>query len=115
MLAADYLQLLRERREIIAKAAPVFAGFDAILLPTTQRVAPSIASLEATDEAYFQANGAMLRNPSVFNFLDGCALSIPCHREGDAPVGLMVAGLAGWDASVLRASTAIEAALSSLR
>ena len=115
MLAADYLQLLRERREIIAEAGPVFDGFDAVLLPATQRIAPPIASLEATDEAYFQANGAMLRNPSVFNFLDGCALSIPCHQEGDAPVGLMVAGLGGSDATVLRAGAAIEAALSPLR
>lgn len=111
VLAADYLDLMRARRQIIHEAERVFNGFDAILLPTTPRIAPAIASLEASDAVYFDANGAMLRNTSIFNFLDGCGLSVPCHREGEAPVGLMIAGLGGWDARVLRVGAAIEAAL----
>ncbi len=115
VLAADYLDLLQARREIIAAAAVAFAGFDAILLPTTPRIAPPIADLEATDDAYFDANGAMLRNASIFNFLDGCGLSVPCHREGEAPVGLMIAGIHGTDRRVLQVGTAIETALIPLR
>ncbi len=111
VLAADYLDLMRARREIIREAESVFHGFDAILLPTTPRVAPPIASLEESDSVYFDVNSAMLRNTSIFNFLDGCGLSVPCHREGDAPVGLMIAGLGGWDARILRVGAAIEAAL----
>ncbi len=86
-------------------------AFDVLVLPTVPRIAPRIADLEASEAAYFEANTALLRNPSIFNFLDGCALSIPCHLPGDPPVGLMVAGLGGWDAQVLRAGLAIEAAL----
>ncbi len=108
MLAADYLDMMRLRREVIDGAEIAFAGFDALLLPTTQWTAPTIASLEASDEAYFEANGAMLRNTSLINYLDGCALTVPCHRAGEAPVGLMIAGLAGWDAAIVQVSRAIE-------
>lgn len=115
MLAADFLELMQARREIIAESMQFFAGYDAILLPTTPVIAPPIADLEHDDTAYFNANGLMLRNTSIFNFLDGCALSVPCHRNGEAPVGLMIAGTHGGDAHILRVGSAIEAALSSLR
>jgi aspartyl-tRNA(Asn)/glutamyl-tRNA(Gln) amidotransferase subunit A len=111
MLAADFLDLMQARREIVAQAQSVFAPFDAILLPTTQWIAPRIADLEESDDAYFHANGAMLRNTSIFNFLDGCGLSIPIHRNGEAPVGLMIANSGGLDRRVLEAGSAIEAIL----
>jgi aspartyl-tRNA(Asn)/glutamyl-tRNA(Gln) amidotransferase subunit A len=111
MTVEDYNDLLQARRQIVADAARTFAGFDAILMPTVPRIAPRIADLEADDTAYFEANAAMLRNPSVVNFLDGCALSIPCHTPGEAPVGLMVAGLAMQDVRILSIGAAIESAL----
>ncbi len=111
VLAADYLNLMRARQEIIREAVTAFAEFDAILLPTTPRIAPTIASLEGSNDVYFEVNGAMLRNTSVFNFLDGCALSVPCHRQGEAPVGLMIAALGGRDAHILQVGAAIEKAL----
>ena len=115
VLAADYLDLMRARREIVREAARAFDGFDAILLPTTPRVAPPIAALEQSNDVYFDVNGAMLRNTSIFNFLDGCGLSVPCHPRGSAPVGLMIAGLGGWDARILRTGAAIEAELNTHR
>ena len=111
MLAADYIDLQRHRREIIADAERAFAAFDVLVLPTVSRIAPKITDLEASEAAYFEANTAILRNPSIFNFLDGCALSIPCHLPGEPPVGLMVAALGGHDSTVLRAGLAIETAL----
>ena len=111
MSAADYIDLVQARRQIVAEAGRVFAGYDAILMPTVPRIAPRIADLLATDAAYFEANAAMLRNPGVINFLDGCALSVPCHRPGEAPVGLMIAGLAMQDDKVLSIGAAIESAL----
>ncbi len=115
MLAADFLDLMDARRALIAEAAEAFANYDAILLPTTPWIAPPIAALAADHDTYFRANGAMLRNTSIFNFLDGCALSVPCHKPGEAPVGLMIAGLGGDDAVILRAGAAIEAALTAAR
>ena len=53
-------------------------------------VAPPIAPLIASDEAFFATNALLLRNTSMVNFLDGCALSLPCHAADELPVGLMV-------------------------
>ena len=62
----------------------------------------------ARDEAFFKANGLLLRNTSVVNMLDGCALSLPCHRVGELPVSLMVWQGPMADDVVLNASLAIE-------
>ncbi len=74
-------------------------------------VAPPLAPLVDDDDAFFAANGLLLRNPSSVNFLDGCALSLPCQRADELPVGLMVWHGAGHDDAVLAAGLAIEAAL----
>jgi amidase/aspartyl-tRNA(Asn)/glutamyl-tRNA(Gln) amidotransferase subunit A len=86
-------------------------GFDAMLSPTVPVVAPALEPLIASDEAFFAVNGQLLRNPSLVNFLDGCALSLPCHRGDEMPVGLMVWGRALDDDRLLDLSLAIEAAL----
>jgi aspartyl-tRNA(Asn)/glutamyl-tRNA(Gln) amidotransferase subunit A len=50
----------------------------------------------------------MLRNPSIVNLFDGCALSIPCHEQGTAPVGLMIAGTQNTDRKILAIGLAVE-------
>ena len=108
MSAADYIDLLGARARWIAEVEAAIAGYDALLLPTVPVVAPVIAELVASDEAYFRANGLILRNPTMINFLDGCALSLPCQAPGSAPVGLMVAGPALSDQRILAIGLAIE-------
>ena len=110
MSAADYLTLLRERARWIAAVSGRLDG-DLMLMPTVPVVAPAIGALQDSDEAYSQANLLLLRNPTFINFLDGCALSLPCHAPGEAPVGLMLAGCGGQDARVLAAGTAVEQVL----
>ncbi len=70
-------------------------------MPTVPIVAPTIAALDQDEAAYHQTNLLVLRNPTLVNFLDGCALSLPCHRAGEAPVGLMLARFDGGDDLVL--------------
>jgi aspartyl-tRNA(Asn)/glutamyl-tRNA(Gln) amidotransferase subunit A len=111
--AADYLDLLDARRRMIAIAWQRLRGFDAWLMPTVAAVAPLSAPLEADDKAFFSTNARILRNPSVINFLDGCALTIPCQAKDSLPVGLGVCGLSGQDARILRVGRAIEARLHS--
>lgn len=113
--AADYVELVWARRDWIARTETAMAGFDALLSPTVPIVAPPLAPLIASDDAFFATNGMLLRNPSAVNFLDGCALSLPCQAPGEMPVGLMVWSSAMRDDEVLGAALAIEAALAPQR
>ena len=107
---ADYQQLLRARARVQDAVARELPPADAWLMPTVPRSAPRIAEL-ADDKAYFNTNRLMLRNPALVNFLDGCALSLPCHAPGSAPVGLSVVGAHGSDRALLAIAHAIEQAL----
>ena len=109
--AADYIDLIHARQAWIANVEAALQGFDALLSPTVPMVAPPLAPLVADDAAFFAVNAQLLRNPAVVNFLDGCALSLPCQAPGDLPVGLMVWGPALADDTVLAVSLAIEAEL----
>ena len=111
MSAADYIDLVAARRDWIGRMEVAMQGIDALLTPTVPVVAPPIEPLLADDAAYFAANTLLLRNPAVVNFLDGCALSVPCHDPGELPIGLMVWSSGGRDDAVLDAGLAVEAAL----
>src|SRR5450830_1361256 len=109
--AADYIDLLDARRRLIAVARTRLAPYDAWLMPSVAIVAPELAPLEHDDAAFFATNGLVLRNTSVINFLDGCALSLPCQAEGELPVGLGICGLGGQDGHILRLGRAVEVLL----
>jgi aspartyl-tRNA(Asn)/glutamyl-tRNA(Gln) amidotransferase subunit A len=109
--ASDYLGFGDLRAAFIREIEALAAPFDAILMPTTPCIAPTIAEVDATDEDYFRWNTRILRNNGLINFLDGCAASVPCHEPGGAPVGLMVCGTAGTDRRTLAVAAAIERAL----
>lgn len=108
---ADYAALKAERAASIAAFEQAVTPYDALLSPTVPIVAPPLAALESDDDAFFAANALLLRNPSVVNLLDGCAISLPCQAPGDWPVGLMAWAPALADDRLLGAALAIEAAL----
>lgn len=108
ILAADYVDLQTLRRQFIRNVNAAAAGYDAMLMPTTPDVAPPIADVIKDDETYYRINGRMLRNPSAVNIFDGCALSVPCHEAGNAPVGLMIAGIQNQDQHILAVGRSIE-------
>jgi aspartyl-tRNA(Asn)/glutamyl-tRNA(Gln) amidotransferase subunit A len=118
MKAWEYLDLQRARAAWIAGVEEALAGFDAVLSPTVPMVAPPIADLAPgaeRDEAFFRTNALLLRNPSVVNMLDGCALSLPCQAPDELPVGLMVWHGAMRDDPILNLSLQIEQLLSTAR
>jgi len=115
MSAAEYIELLAARRDWIGRMEEAMRPYDALLSPTVPIVAPAIGPLVASDEAFFAANGLLLRNPSIVNLLDGCALSLACHAEDELPVGLMLWAAAMRDDAVLDAGLAVEAALAPIR
>lgn len=112
--AADYIELCAARVDFIRRVESICAPFDALILPTVPLVAPTISELE-DDQNYGRVNLIMLRNPSIVNFLDGCAISVPCHAPGEAPVGLMIVGERGADQRLIAIARAIEESLSSAR
>jgi len=99
--AADYIDILAARRSLIERAQARLAPFDALLMPTAAIVPPVISDLDADDAAYGRANLLALRNPTLINMIDGCAISLPLTALGGEPVGLMLAGVGGTDAAVL--------------
>lgn len=105
----EALDLLRAARaDWILRVRQEMTGFDALLMPTVPLLAPHIAPLQSSDQAFFEANRLLLRNPSLINLLDGCAISLPCHEPGDLPVGITVAGPAMTDATQIAIAQAIE-------
>jgi aspartyl-tRNA(Asn)/glutamyl-tRNA(Gln) amidotransferase subunit A len=108
--AADYIDLLQMRKSLIARADVRLAPYDAVVMPTTAITPPRIADL-ADDQAFTKANLLSLRNCTLINMIDGCAISLPCHREGDAPVGLMLAASGGSDRRIFELAAAMEDAI----
>jgi aspartyl-tRNA(Asn)/glutamyl-tRNA(Gln) amidotransferase subunit A len=116
MKAYEYIDLVNARRDWIRRVEQALAPFDAVLSPTVPIVAPPIALVapgEERDEDFFRINALLLRNPSIVNMLDGCAISIPCHcADDELPVGLMLWHAAMHDDAVLAIALQAEKALS---
>jgi aspartyl-tRNA(Asn)/glutamyl-tRNA(Gln) amidotransferase subunit A len=110
MSAADYIDLLGARRSMITRAEKRIVPYDALVMPTTANTPPRIADL-ADDKAFTAANLLSLRNCSLINVMDGCAISLPAHREGEVPVGLMLAAAGGSDRRIVELAAGIEGAI----
>ena len=106
-----YIDLLEGRRDLIARADAVTAPYDAVAMPTLAWVAPPIAAIGNSADEWLAANTRTLRNTFVANFLDRCAITMPCHEPGSGPVGLMLMGARGGDAALLSLAAGVEAAL----
>ena len=108
--SADYIDLLNARRSLIARANVRLAPYDALVMPTTANTPPRIADL-ADDKAFTTQNLRSLRNCTLINMIDGCAISLPAHREGEVPVGLMLAASGGSDRRIFELAAAMEGAI----
>ncbi len=120
--AHEYIELIHARSQWMSQVTRALQGFDAVLSPTVPIVAPPMASVApatghdavqnaALDAEFFRVNALLLRNPSVVNMLDGCAITIACHLPTELPVGLMIWQSAMRDDTVLNVALQAEAAL----
>jgi aspartyl-tRNA(Asn)/glutamyl-tRNA(Gln) amidotransferase subunit A len=100
MSAADYIDLLAARADLAKRAAAVTSNYDAIVMPTCAIVAPTLDEV-STPDGFTKKNMLLLRNTTVGNFLDRCAISLPCHAAGELPVGFMLMGETMADKRVL--------------
>lgn len=106
--AATQERNLARRRTAIESYRDRVQGFDAVLMPTTADTPPLIAPLRYDLDAFAAANGRALRNTSLSNFVDGCAITLPCHRDGEAAVGLSLCQAQGQDERLFAAAAAVE-------
>lgn len=111
LAAASYVGLQQARAALLPQLDARLADLDILALPTVPVLAPFIADVQA-EEAFMKTNALLLRNPSVFNFFDLPALSLPLTAAGGLPVGLMLVGRRGCDRELLAMGAAVERALS---
>ena len=113
--AAHYIGVQQARQRLQHSLDMEIADSDVMMLPTVPLIAPRIDSL-AEETAFNQANMLMLRNPSVFNFYDLPAMSLPIQRApSQLPVGLMVVGKRSCDQDLLAICIALQTQIDLLK
>lgn len=100
-------RLHAERSRLKRAASELMDGFDLLALPTVVIGAPRQDSL-VDPTAFFAANALLLRNTSVFNFLDMPAVSLPIPEERGMGAGLMLVGTPEGDEQLLEAAVRLE-------
>jgi aspartyl-tRNA(Asn)/glutamyl-tRNA(Gln) amidotransferase subunit A len=106
--AADYIASTQERALLVRAMAERLADLDALIVPTVPIVAPALAEVSASRDAFAAQNRLSLRNTAIANYFDLCAISLPLPREGSLPVGLMLVAKNGDDRKLFRIAAAVE-------
>jgi aspartyl-tRNA(Asn)/glutamyl-tRNA(Gln) amidotransferase subunit A len=105
---ADYVEMLRERGRLVRAMDARLSDLDALVLPSIPIVAPTIAEVSPSFDAYIAKNAILGRNTALVNFFDLCAISLPLPRAGGLPVGLMLVARNGQDRKLFRIAAAVE-------
>jgi aspartyl-tRNA(Asn)/glutamyl-tRNA(Gln) amidotransferase subunit A len=105
--AADFIDMVRGRAELIRAMDARLADVDVLVLPTTPIVSPLLADVEKQDE-FFRQNANLLRNTVIANFFNLCAITLPLPREGGLPTGLMLIARNGHDRRLFAIAAAVE-------
>ena len=92
--------MVNERDKLIRMMDEWLPDTDVLVMPTCPIVAPTLAEVAAPEE-FARRNAMTLRNTSVWNFFDCCAISLPLPRDG-LPVGLMLVARNGHDREIVR-------------
>lgn len=109
--AADYIALLNARARLIEATRAITRAYDAVIMPTVPITAPRIADLVGDANVYAATQRLVIRNTGIANFLDRCALTVPCHEPGTAPVGFTLMGETMTDRDILALGSSVEHAL----
>ena len=100
--------MVRERAALIRAMDARLADLDVLVLPTTPIVAPTMAEVADAGRLRAQERDGCCATPSIVNFFDLCAISLPLPREGGLPVGLMLVVRNGHDRRLFRIAAAVE-------
>ncbi len=106
--AATYVGILQQRAALMPRLDAAIAELDILIMPTVPVVAPLFSELEG-EGAMDRANALLLRNPSVFNFFDLPAISLPIETDdGAGAVGCMIVGRRGEDRRLMSIAEAFR-------
>ena len=104
LAAADYVVALKRRHAVQREIAALLEDFAAVLTPTTPIPAPPLTEID-------EGATPLSRFTRAVNYLDRCALALPCGFTGAGlPISLQIIGDAYDEARVLRIGRAFEAA-----
>jgi aspartyl-tRNA(Asn)/glutamyl-tRNA(Gln) amidotransferase subunit A len=107
VLAADYIDMLRDRAALIRAMDARLVGLDVLAMPTTPIVSPLLADVVKQDD-FFRWNAQVLRNTAIWNFFDTCAITLPLPRDGGLPTGLMLVARNRQDRRLFNIAAAVE-------
>jgi aspartyl-tRNA(Asn)/glutamyl-tRNA(Gln) amidotransferase subunit A len=108
MSANDVLSIQRGRFRLIPKLLRQLRGA-LLVMPTTPITAPAVAPLEADDGTFHKINALAIRNTTLGNILDLCAVAMPNGRDGiGMPTSVMFCAAHGEDEKLLSAALEIE-------
>ena len=85
-----------------------FQDVDLLLMPTLPLKATTIPSPEASREEYVARALEMIPNTAPFDVTGHPAMTVPCGMSEGLPMGMMLVGRTGEDATVLRAADAFQ-------
>jgi aspartyl-tRNA(Asn)/glutamyl-tRNA(Gln) amidotransferase subunit A len=105
--ASDYRRMRKDREKLVDAMDSRLAEVDALLLPTTPIVAPTMAEV-SSPKGFNRNNRLLLRNTAIANFFDLCAISLPMKDGARLPAGLMLFARRGQDRRLFEIAAAIE-------
>ncbi len=100
-----FLNACRLRRMIVDKMNLLFKKYDAMILPTTETIAPRMdEKIEFKEEKYMLLD----RHLIIGNFGGYPSITIPCGEVSNMPIGLSITGRVYEDALVLNIAYKLE-------
>lgn len=109
--ASDYFRLRDQWKALRKRVLHTLRDVEALIVPTTMIPARPLEVVDASTDTYTEHNVKYLRNTSIGNILDLCAVSITCGftRQG-LPIGLMIYARPFHEELALRVAYAYEQA-----
>ncbi len=81
---------------------------DVLVMPTTPMTATPLPTAETSRAQRYELTLNMLNNTAPFDVTGHPAMNVPCGRSGKLPIGMMLVGRIGDDATLLRTAHAFE-------